>query len=475
MKTNIRVKAPAVVNHEGVPAIMGSPIQQLRRTVLAAMLFEDGFYESGQTIADRVKSLVPTCKPHEVAELAIEAREKQHLRHVPLLLVRELARNAGRLPDELAVKRLIPRVVQRADELAEFLAIYWADEKAKDAKARAPLSAQVKKGLGAAFGKFDEYQLAKYTRDDSIKLRDVAMLVHVKPKDPKLMARLINKTFFPFMTKSGAPIASMFGEGDKPGLVSPDTWEVALSAGGDKRESFERLLREKKLGYMALLRNLRNMHQAGVDTSLVFDALIAGAAKAKALPFRYIAAARAVPAWEAQIDEAMKIALGGMEKLPGKTVVLVDTSPSMAVKISAKSDLNRRDGAAALAILLRGVCESARVFAFSDATVEVPPRQGMALADAILQATPSDGTKLGKAVQAVARAVPDADRLIVFTDEESQDAVGEPHCANAYMVNVATSHHGVGYGKWTRISGFSEAVVQYIAALEGSAVEVAEA
>ncbi len=45
-------------------------------------------------------------------------------------------------------------VIQRADELAEFVAIYWAD-------GRAPLSGQVKKGLAAAFTRFDEYALAQ--------------------------------------------------------------------------------------------------------------------------------------------------------------------------------------------------------------------------------------------------------------------------------------------------------------------------
>lgn len=248
-------------------------------------------------------------------------------------------------------------------------------------------------------------------------------------------------------------------------LATPDTWETALSSGADKRETFERLIRDGKLGYMAQLRNLRNMHEAGVDTGLVFDALKSGAVKSKALPFRYVAAARAVPAWEPAIDEAMQLALGGMDKLPGTTAVLIDTSPSMGGRLSAKSDLTRQDAAGALAVLLRGVCETARVFAFSSAIAEVPPRSGMALFDAIDRAVPSNGTLLGAAIKHVAQAAPKADRLIVFTDEESQDAVGKPHC-RGYMVNVSHSQNGVGYGDWTHINGFSEAVVQYIQAAE---------
>jgi hypothetical protein len=127
------------------------------------------------------------------------------------------------------------------------------------------------------------------------------------------------------------------------------------------------------------------MQQAEVDPALVFEALSAGAAKSKALPFRYVAAARAVPAWEPQIDQAMQVALAGLDKLPGSTVVLVDVSGSMDAKLSEKSDLQRIDAAAALAVLVRGVCQECRVFSFSNAVVEVPPRSGMALIDAVLR------------------------------------------------------------------------------------------
>lgn len=442
MRMNVAPKP--VHNHEGVIASHVSPIEQLRRSVLACLLWERGFYESGEAIVERIKRLVKDCAPQDVADLAIEAREQQRLRHVPLMLVRELAR----YPSRFHVADTLCRVIQRADELAEFLSLYWSDVKADNPRARRPLANQVKKGLACAFNKFDEYALAKYNRASAIKLRDVLFMVHAKPKDEAqaaLWKRLADDV-----------------------LAVPDTWEVALSAGADKKATFERLLREKKLGYLALLRNLRNMQHAEVDTSLVSEALLSGAAKSKALPFRYVAAARAVPMWEPAIDAAMMIALSGLDKLPGRTAVMVDTSPSMNCPLSAKSDLTRFDAAGALAILLRGICAEVRVFAFSSLVGEVPPRNGMALFDAIHRAVPSNGTLLGHAIKAVAHAYPLADRLIVFTDEESQDPVGAPHC-KGYMVNVATSENGVGYGDWTHINGFSEAVVSYIAAMERTA------
>ena len=110
--------------HEGAPAVVISAEAQLRRAVLACMLWEDQFYEDGATIAERIAVLVPQVEAAKVGALAVEAREKMKLRHAPLLLVREMARYAthrGLVAETLA------RVIQRADELSEFLAIYWKD------------------------------------------------------------------------------------------------------------------------------------------------------------------------------------------------------------------------------------------------------------------------------------------------------------------------------------------------------------
>ena len=46
------------------------------------------------------------------------------LRHAPLMLVREMARHASH---RKLVAETLEQVIQRADELAEFVAIYWKD------------------------------------------------------------------------------------------------------------------------------------------------------------------------------------------------------------------------------------------------------------------------------------------------------------------------------------------------------------
>src|SRR6266568_6692640 len=186
--------------HQGAPARHISPELQLRRSVLACLLWESQFYEDGIEIAGRIAELVPKVAVEKVAALAIEAREQMKLRHAPLLLVREMARHATH---RALVAETMVRVIQRADELAEFVAIYWKD-------GRAPLSGQVKKGLAAAFPKFDEYALAKYDREGVVRLRDVLFLCHAKPRDA-----------------AQAAVWKRLVDGE---LATPDTWEVALSS-----------------------------------------------------------------------------------------------------------------------------------------------------------------------------------------------------------------------------------------------------
>ncbi|MBT9173891.1 MAG: hypothetical protein DDT21_02297 [Syntrophomonadaceae bacterium] len=432
MKTNISIRYNERT-HEGAIASRTNAEQQLRRSVLSCMLWEDSFYEDGVSVADRIASLVAEVEPVKVAALAVEAREKMKLRHVPLWIVRSMAR----LPRHKAlVADTLATVIQRPDELSEFVALYWKDGKQ-------PLSGQVKKGLARAFQKFSVYSLAKYNQDGAVKLRDVLFLCHAKPKD-----------------EEQAAIFQQLVDGTLP---TPDTWEVALSGGADKRETWEKMLSENTLGGLALLRNLRNMAQAGVNEQLVF----AGLDKMKVeriLPFRFISAAKVVPQWESQIEVVMLKCLAGRPKLPGKTVLLIDVSGSMEAAISAKSDLLRVDAATGLAILARELCEEVAIFSFSNSLIRIPARHGFALRDAITTSQPHSGTHLGAAVKGV-NAAEKYDRLIVITDEQSADSVPNP-TGRGYVINVASYKNGVGYGAYTHIDGWSEAVFDFIGEVE---------
>jgi 60 kDa SS-A/Ro ribonucleoprotein len=244
---------------------------------------------------------------------------------------------------------------------------------------------------------------------------------------------------------------------------APDTWEVALSSGADKREAWERLLREQKLGALALLRNLRNMREAGVDGSLVLSAF-GEVRTARVLPFRFLAAARYAPQWEEALEQAMLKCVADVEKLAGRTIVLVDVSGSMTAPLSRRSEMQRTDAAYGLAVLLREIGEKVAVYSFSDDLVEVPARRGFALRDALDASQRHNSTQLGKAVDILNREEK-WDRMVVITDEQAHDSVSAPH-GKGYIVNVASYKNSVGYGKWTHIDGWSESVVEYIRTLE---------
>jgi len=457
-------KPKLALTHEGAKARAFTPEQQLRRALLNCMLWEDQFYEDGVKIAERIAALVPKVKPAAVAALAIEARENMKLRHAPLLVVREMARHEthrGLVADTLE------RVIQRPDELTEFLAIYWADALGPmQQRKKAAVSAQVKKGLARAFAKFDAYQLAKYDREGAVRLRDVLFITHAKPKDAaqeKVWKDLIDGT-----------------------LNAPDTWEVALSAGKDKKATFERLLSQNKLGYLALLRNLRNMEGAKVDQKLVEGAILARRGADRVLPFRYVAAARAAPGFEAALEKAMLADLSQRPKLAGKTIVVVDVSGSMyGSYMSKQSDMNRATAAASLAAILRELCEEIRIYATAGndstrvhATKLAPARRGMALIDAIYaQCRPlgGGGIFLKQVMDHLKKEERSADRIVVVTDEQdcgigSADSPqnAKPFGRYNYMLNVASYQNGIGNEAWTRVNGFSEKVVDWIAAQEAA-------
>lgn len=430
MRLNTAQNISRQFTNEGAPAKFISPEMQLRRSVLSCLLWEKEFYEDGKDIASRILETAANVDAATVSALAVEARNVHGLRHVPLLLLTDLIRRGGS-----GVSDTVASTIRRADEMAELISIYWRDGKK-------PLSKQMKLGLAKAFGKFSEYQLAKYDREGPVRLRDVLFMVHPKPKDEEQEA--------------------LFKRVAERQLVTPDTWEVSLSGGADKKGTFERLIREGKLGYLALLRNLRNMMDAGCDRDLVASAIVARKGAELVFPFRYVAAARACPQLEPFIDQALCEAVASGPRLSGRTAVLVDVSGSMDTQMSGRSDLKRIDAAAALASVING---DVRVFSFSEQVVEVPPRRGMAGTDAVVRSQIHSGTYLGQAVHAINVNVPH-DRLIVITDEQSADRVPDPVAKHAYMINVASSRNGVGYGRWKHIDGFSEAVIRFITEIE---------
>ena len=454
MKTNTTIKSEPISTHEGGHAVRQPAEVELRRAVSTCLLWEDTFYEKGSAVAARIADLCTKVKPEVVASLAREARTDLKLRHVPLYLALQLIKCHSPL-----TRGVITDVVQRPDEMGELLSLYWKE-------GRRPLAAQLKRGLAQAFTKFSAYNLAKWNKDATIKLRDVMFMVHPKPIDAEQAAtwkKLVEDT-----------------------LESPDTWEVALSTGKDKKATWERLLSEGKLGDMALLMNLRNMSQVGVNSVLIKERLVQWSSKSVALPFRFIAAAQAAPDFEDALGLAMVQSLSSQAKLQGRTLFVIDVSGSMNGTLSTKSMMTRIDAACGLAMLIREVCEEPVIYATAGndyaqthATEKAPPRHAFALRDAIQ----AKYNKLGgggifchQALTCIQKAeTKPFDRIVLITDEQDCDSNKARKMSNAplkgtynYLLNVASYKPGLDVsGGWIRINGWSERVIDWVRHNEG--------
>ena len=195
---------------------------------------------------------------------------------------------------------------------------------------------------------------------------------------------------------------------------------------------------------------------------------------ARALPFRFVTAARQAPRLEDSIEEAMLKGIAGLAKLKGSTGLVVDVSGSMNYKLAKKGETRRMDAAAGLAILLREKAEEFAIATFSDTCVELPARRGFALRDAIVESQAHGGTYLKRALGELSekKGWKSLDRLIVVTDEPSHDGILPAWTKKAYVVNVAPYKHGISYGNgWMHVDGWSERVLDYIAAMEEERAE----
>ena len=181
-------------NYEGAKAYAMTPELELYTAVVTASL-SDTFYEKQDERVDRIAQLIGKVSPGFVAQLAVYTRTEMHLRSIPLLLLVELAKIHN--GDDL-VASAVGKTVLRADEIMELLMCYqWRNPSNDVRKKLGKLSRQIQNGLQRAFNRFDEYQFAKYDRDNlEVKLRDALFLVHPKAKDEQQQAlfdKIVNR------------------------------------------------------------------------------------------------------------------------------------------------------------------------------------------------------------------------------------------------------------------------------------------
>lgn len=386
MKFSFRSRnSGSVTNYMGAEAYRLAPSMELYSAV-ATCLVDDSYYEKEADRLNRIRALIAACDPVFVAKLAVYARTEMNLRSIPVVLVVELAKNHR--GDDL-VSRAVAGVVQRADEIREVLAYYGLANGRDGIKKLARLSKQVQKGLATAFNRFDEYQFAKYNSKSSVSLRDALFLVHPKAADNAQQ--------------------ELFDKIAKATLAVPYTWETELSLFGQQSRQcgedrnaalqlkWQELVESGRLGYMAVLRNLRNIvlkgNEAAVNGALDMVTDAGRIRKARQLPFRYLSAFEElrktgeqagsdgtirsrVEKAKAALEEALIIACNNIRVAPGRTAILSDNSGSMygdsggKSLLSAMSSRKSADIANLFAVLYRSRAKDAYIGLFGDRLIE---------------------------------------------------------------------------------------------------------
>lgn len=289
-------------------------------SILLTSFLKNTFYRSEDKTAQRLKELVEKVDSKFAAKAAIYARTKYGMRSVSHLVAGEIANN---VKGQTWTRSFFDKIVKRPDDITEIIAYYGNTY-------GFPLPNSAKKGFAVALTRFDEYTLAKYKMEGSdVKLVDAINLVH--PKETPAIRKLIR------------------GE-----LKAAQTWEVKLSDAGQKAETKEELedlkeqawkdlILEKKLGYFALLRNLRNIRDQAPEVlpqaleMLRDEKLIK---KSLVMPFRYITAVKefhnASGSREivSALNDAVEISLNNVPEFQGKTLIVLDVSGSMLSAVS---------------------------------------------------------------------------------------------------------------------------------------------
>lgn len=419
--------------YEGAPAYRQTSELELVRLVVTFMFGESTFYEGADDRITRMRQLINDLvkqgKADFVAKLGVYTRTQMNMRTVSIAIQVELAhalRVNGMSLDVL--RNAVTMTISRADEITEMYAyalqVFGSKNKVPQA---------IKKGVGDSFNKFDEYQFAKYNRKNEVKLRDVLRITHARPKNDRqsnIFEAIINDT-----------------------LKTPDTWETKISTGGSTTENWQAVADNSKTGYMALLRNLRNFVDNGVDLTNVIRRLTdpQEVRRSKQLPYRFFTAYKELggavdsnefwmysttastkthPQLLAALETAFDLSVQNIPDL-GNTLLIVDTSRSMDSHISGNSNIRMYELAAVYAAAVwsasvtRG--HKSMIVAFATNGKVINPGSARTPALQVAKQIIREGKNLGggtnvhSAWQAAERANLIGDTIMVFTDMQFND------------------------------------------------------
>lgn len=448
-------------NLAGGQAFVQSPKMQLASLLLTSFAQDQFYRDAKQTFGD-LNQLLAKVEPEFAAKAAVYARTAFGMRSITHLLAVELGMYASGKP---WAKGFYEKVVIRPDDMTEITALMLAQNGAK-------LPNALRKGFAKAFDKFDGYQLAKYRGEGkAVKLVDVVNLVRPVP------------------VERNAEALRLLVEGT---LRNTGTWEAKLTEAGQaaeteeakaelKAEAWAELIGKRKIGYFALLRNLRNIAEQAPELipaacELLTDKRLIG--KSLVLPFRFATAMEAVqvagiedkrPLLKA-LNRAVDLALANVPVLPGKTLVVLDDSGSMMGKPI-------QIGSLFAAVLYRS--NDADLMRFSDDAAYVrqnPDNPVMTIAEQLVKNARMSGTNFNAIFQTAKRKY---DRIVILSDMQGWMGGGAPNKAfEAYKARTGAepfvySFDLQGYGslqfpepKVFALAGFSEKVFDLMGMLE---------
>lgn len=497
-----------VRNYEGEKVYRMTPEMELYERVLTNLVGEEKFYTSGKEDLENLKNIVQKVlesDPKFVLQLANYARNFMYLRSVPILLLVLASLNDGAKP---YVREYTPKIVKRADELAEVISLFnLLVGDIGDQAPKGSLPASLKKGLADSFENFDEYQLNKYKTG----LKDVLRLTHPKPKN-SYQNQLYRYLIYDEVGEELQQIRALKQllqkeEFDAEAIEliqeSHATWEVAISKFGNKAEVWNAL----DLPFMAGVRNLRNLLEVGAYKALgrVTDMLKheKEVLKSKQYPFRFFAAYREIENLDVpkeyknevlrSLEVALYLSVKNVPSLSGKTAIIVDTSGSMNYTLSQYSSVSYVDVASLMGALAHLISDEALVIAFATTAEILKLEKDTWLIhnmEKIENTNVGSATYVEEAIQKLERSGFNPDRILLFSDMQVYSEYGDSNAVrsiNRYLENhnrpYFYSFDLAGYGTAVQLvekkkiflfSGWSEKILNYISLAETEEFNVVE-
>lgn len=483
------------LNHKGNLGQARTPKSELFLAMVSDFGGENTFYESAAVRTQRIAKLVEVVAvedPEWIKNFALWLRNEANMRTISLILVLESAKaliKAG-IP---GARQIIVNAISRADEPGEALAWWYANMGRK-------LPAAVKRGIAdGAVKTYNEFTLGKYdTESHGFRFADVINLTHPNPTDARqsdvfkyaLDRRRDNNAEIPAsltMLQKRKAILSSSPEEKRALLLSANasaelkaaglTWENVGSSfgkGGLDATAWAALI--PTMGYMALIRNLRNFEEAGVSANVLDQvaARIANqeeVAKSKQLPFRFLSAHRAVSghvtnSWghvtknapgsgrfEFPLEQALNHSLMNIPSLDGDTLILTDRSGSMFYDVSKNSQMNFADTGGLFAAALAVRANKATLVEFGSSSQEVSFNKNSSILKIVNNLSSLGGTSTAAAVRKHWNKK--YSRVIIVTDEQSyggDPANQVPDNVPVYTFNLAGYRYGHPATKPNRIA-----------------------